>query len=193
MKEGGLSSASAISVSALLVACLGGLSSAHGETALDPLWQEAEQLTASDLGQGGKSGYDRPVVLYVSSQGEWDRAMERLLKEGALWCLPLPEAPSVDWNEKSVLLVALGRRAQKSASVRINEIRLSGNQLLADVTVTVPTEKDSKHLYFPYHLVQIDDCEATSARVKYNYDVVRGREDKLSARNDLAVAPGLGG
>lgn len=187
MKESGLSSASAVTMCALLIVSLGSSKPAQAELSTDLLWQEGKPLVTQDLDRGGKSGFDKPVVLYVSSEEEWDRAMKRLLKEGALWCLPLPQAPSVEWDKKSVLLVALGRRAQENSSVQINEVRLHGNQLLADVTVTVPTELESKHLYFPYHMVQIDDCEAASAKVKYSYDVLRGLSDSRSAQNDRAA------
>ncbi len=138
-------------------------------------WAQARPMEASTLELGDYGPWAKPVVLYARSPEEWDRAVKRLLREGALWILPAPTAPEgVDWAQNGILLVALGRRSHPGYDLRIDDVRLLDDELRVHVHISVPSGLAKGKLNFPYHMVLTEKVDARKVTATYAYEVTPG-------------------
>lgn len=176
MKSMALNKLNAALVSAALLTPLypAAVTAAPNENALDHMrWMIGRTLEQQDLGQGLNGMWKAPVLVYVSNPAQWMEVMGEMALSGELdYSPPVPEG--VDWARQSVVLVSLGSYPNyRYGSVQINEVRVSGKRLLADVSVT-PGQPGMTMTTAPYHLVVVDCCgpRAPGLRNKESLPVV---------------------
>lgn len=122
----------------------------------------------------------QPVAMVANNPAQWDRAMARLLEEGALLTGPAEAAADlgVDWRRHAVVLVGLGEQVAGRYSVDVAEVRRHGGELLLDVRVDTE-DSGAQQMTSPYCLVLVE----------------RGRWNSVSCFYDVAsmTAGGPGG
>jgi len=122
----------------------------------------------------------QPVAMVANNPAQWDRAMARLLEEGALLTGPAEAAADlgVDWKRHAVVLVGLGEQVAGRYSVDVAEVRRRAGDLLLDVRVNLD-DSGAQQMTSPYCLVLVE----------------RGRWDSVSCFYDVAsmTAGGPGG
>ena len=131
------------------------------------LWTEVHELECLTLEQGMDGTFERPVLLYLESAEDWDRAMLELETEGAIWATPLPTAPEyVDWSREGVVLVSFGRMIDQIFTLEVTAAREWNHELLLDLSLAPDGYDNEKHLFFPYCVATVEKCCASEVRVR---------------------------
>jgi hypothetical protein len=108
--------------------------------------------------------YMAGASLLVQSSTEWSERFDEMAAAGALSLYPV-DAPSVDWGNEYVIVVAMGECPTTGYDVEIEHVWQENDRLVIGVRSVHPVGPQQAALTSPYHMISIKATDVTKIEI----------------------------
>ena len=125
---------------------------------------DAMELSFRTIEHYAVGPYMAGASLLVQSADEWNQRFDEMAAEGVLSLYPV-DAPSVDWGNEYVIVVALGECPTLGYDIEIEHVWQEEDGLVIGVRSVHPVGAQQAALTSPYHMISIKATDVTKIEV----------------------------
>ncbi|HEX7879231.1 MAG TPA: protease complex subunit PrcB family protein [Candidatus Eisenbacteria bacterium] len=120
----------------------------------------AQELSFQTLEHYAVGPYMAGASILVQSAAEWNEQFDEMAADGKLSMYPV-DAPSVDWGNEYVIVVAMGECPSLGYDIEIEHVWQESDGLVIGVRSVHPNGATQAALTSPYHMISIKATDVT--------------------------------
>ncbi|MCB9360522.1 MAG: protease complex subunit PrcB family protein [Flavobacteriales bacterium] len=114
----------------------------------------SKEITFSSIKKSNNSGFENPRTQVIVSQVEFEKAWKQAWSRFS----DAPQLPTIDFNKKQVLLIALGAKNNGGYGLKIENVTQTKNEITVNYFETKAGEKcmSTQAIVFPFEIIEIE-------------------------------------
>jgi len=125
---------------------------------------DAQELAFTTLEHYPVGPYMAGASILVQSAAEWNEQFDEMAAAGKLSLYPV-DAPSVDWGNEYVIVVAMGECPTLGYDIEIEHVWQENDGLVIGVRSVHPNGSQQAALTSPYHMITIKATDVTKLEI----------------------------